>query len=55
MAVSRQKCGLYIVGDSKFLKEASPLVWKVSKYSVSVHVKGTKKELNTHQAIMVFS
>lgn len=29
VAVSRQKCGLYIVGCTTFLHSASPKVWKV--------------------------
>ena len=29
VAVSRQKCGMYIVGSAKCLSESSPIVWKV--------------------------
>ena len=35
VAVSRQKCGLYIVGNSMFLKEASPVVWKVRSQQIN--------------------
>ena len=29
VAVSRQKCGLYIVGSAKCLSKSSPVLWKV--------------------------
>eukprot|EP00731_Ephydatia_muelleri_P033579 Em0032g41a len=32
VSVSRQKCGLYIIGDSMFFKDSSPLIWKITLF-----------------------